>query len=133
MSDIKKTKENLHTWNDDYSKSIRMNVGRAIRKRRLEIGLEAKQFASELGFSQEQLQKYEKGTNSLRIEKMWKFCELLRKPLLYFVEDVPSYNDELNTPDKRIRKLMHMFDALDDKGQMFIMGVCQNAFDHRRI
>ena len=47
--------------------------------------------AKKLGVTFQQIQKYEKGTNSISSLKLWKFCELTETDLMWFFEPFKNH------------------------------------------
>lgn len=63
-------------------------IGARIRARRVELGLSMDNLAGKLGVTHQQIQKYEKGTNSIRPSAMKEVAEALGVPLSYLYENV---------------------------------------------
>lgn len=64
------------------------NLGRRIRNARISKGMTLPQLASKLDITHQQLQKYEQGTNQLRINMLLRVCKVLKKETEYFLKDL---------------------------------------------
>ncbi len=70
------------------AKDYKKDVGEAIRKYRLSAGMSQMALAEKIGISYQQLQKYEKGTNSISLYRLKQICESLKIPVSYILEDL---------------------------------------------
>jgi len=67
---------------------IDVHVGERVRARRLLAGLSQDAFASKLGVTFQQVQKYEKGANRISASRLYKMASILNVPVDYFFEDI---------------------------------------------
>lgn len=65
--------------------SIQTRIGRRIREQRRLIPLTLNEMARKIGVSYQQLQKYEKGTNSISSARLVRISKILRIPITAFV------------------------------------------------
>ena len=71
----------------DNDNRFREVVGLKMRQRRLDLGLTQTKVSRMLNVTFQQIQKYEKGFNSLSLINLVKFCELTDTDQLWFTED----------------------------------------------
>src|ERR1700759_3096624 len=62
-------------------------VGRKLRERRLELALSQENLGKAIGVSCQQIQKYEKGKNSMTATRLCEFAKLLRVTVSYFFDE----------------------------------------------
>ena len=73
--------------NNEGSMSIfNVHLGRKLRDRRLSLGLTQTKVGDALGFSFQQIQKYEKGINGVTSEKLLDLANVLQVPINFFYE-----------------------------------------------
>ena len=73
--------------NNEGSMSIfNVHLGRKLRDRRLSLGLTQTKVGDALGFSFQQIQKYEKGLNGVTSEKLLDLANVLQVPINFFYE-----------------------------------------------
>ena len=73
--------------NNEGSMSIfNVHLGRKLRDRRLSLGLTQTKVVDALGFSFQQIQKYEKGLNGVTSEKLLDLANVLQVPINFFYE-----------------------------------------------
>ena len=73
--------------NNEGSMSIfNVHLGRKLRDRRLSLGLTQTKVGNALGFSFQQIQKYEKGLNGVTSEKLLDLANVLQVPINFFYE-----------------------------------------------
>lgn len=70
------------------------HVGGKILSLRLAYGLSRTQLAKKLDVTQQQLQKYEKGTNRISASRLVVIAKALSKDISYFYEGLESANSE---------------------------------------
>jgi transcriptional regulator with XRE-family HTH domain len=64
-------------------------IGKRIRLRRTTIGLSQAALASMIGVTFQQVQKYERGSNSITAHRLVQLAQLLEVPATYFLNDIP--------------------------------------------
>ncbi|NBB69503.1 MAG: helix-turn-helix domain-containing protein [Alphaproteobacteria bacterium] len=69
-------------------------IGERIRRRRVELGLTQEQLACRLGLSYQQIQKYERGTNSISASRLYALARRLDVAPGYFFADLDIPKDE---------------------------------------
>lgn len=67
---------------------IDVHVGDRIRRRRTLLGLSQEQFASLLGITFQQVQKYERGMNRIGASRLWDVAKVLDTEISYFYEEM---------------------------------------------
>ena len=70
----------------DNDKIFRSVMGMKMRQRRLDLGFTQTKISRMLQVTFQQIQKYEKGTNSISSLKLLKFCELTDTDMKWFFE-----------------------------------------------
>ncbi|MBN8530487.1 MAG: response regulator [Alphaproteobacteria bacterium] len=73
---------------DAPSKVVYSYIGQRIKERRKLLRLNQKQLAVLMGFSYQQIQKYESGINQLSVSKLLHFARFLNVPPAYFYEGI---------------------------------------------
>jgi transcriptional regulator with XRE-family HTH domain len=72
-----------------------VHLGRKIRDRRLSLGLTQTKVGNALGFSFQQIQKYEKGLNGVTSEKLLDLANVLQVPINFFYEGYDKNGKEI--------------------------------------
>ncbi|GAB4572706.1 MAG: helix-turn-helix transcriptional regulator [Rhodothalassiaceae bacterium] len=67
---------------------IDVHVGERVRARRLLAGMSQDAFASKLGITFQQVQKYEKGTNRISASRLYRMAKILNTPISYFFAEM---------------------------------------------
>lgn len=67
-------------------KTINTIIGKKIRNRRIAIGMSQDSLAKQIGITFQQIQKYEVGTNSLSVYRLYELCKPLKITPSYFLE-----------------------------------------------
>ncbi|PHM48859.1 helix-turn-helix domain-containing protein [Xenorhabdus miraniensis] len=76
-------------------------VGRRIQTKRKELGITATALAKQLSISQQQLSRYERGTNRINIDHLVVISTILDTPIEWFFEDCfPKHKKEDNSVNK---------------------------------
>lgn len=73
-------------------------MGRRLRERRQAVGLSQQQLANSLGLSFQQVQKYERGKNSLSSERLMLIAQALGVPVTFFFDGLEGTSG-LSKPD----------------------------------
>ncbi len=66
------------------------HVGSRVRMRRMMLGMSQEKLGDALGLTFQQVQKYEKGTNRIGASRLQQISDILRVPVSFFFEGVPS-------------------------------------------
>jgi transcriptional regulator with XRE-family HTH domain len=90
-------------------KNINVHIGNRLRMRRTTLGLSQTAIANEVGIAPQQVQKYEKGTNSMNAERLVEFAGFLKVPVAYFFD---GFDD--GKPNSRSKKRFDI--AANDSG-----------------
>lgn len=99
---------------------FRKNLGETLKRYRLASKMSQMVLAEKIGISYQQLQKYEKGINSVSIYRLQQICEALKIPISRFLagsepekiaEDINEYG--LNKEEKILLNLYRKIDNKD--------------------
>ena len=85
-------------------RQFNISVGQKIKKRRLELKKTQSWLAKKIGVTFQQIQKYEKGTNKVPIDKLIMIAERTRRDILWFFphDKRPIGTAYLGTPTEEI-------------------------------
>lgn len=75
-------------------------VGNRIQVKRKEQGVTATALAKQIGLSQQQLSRYERGTNRINLTHLVKIAGLLNTPIAWFFEDCQPKKKEVGAVNK---------------------------------
>jgi transcriptional regulator with XRE-family HTH domain len=70
------------------------HVGGRVRLRRMLLGISQEKLGEQLGLTFQQIQKYEKGVNRISASRLFDLAQVLRVPVQYFYEELPSALDK---------------------------------------
>lgn len=73
---------------------INITIGNRMRIARIELGMSQSDVAKPFGISHQQIQKYEKGMDSISANKLLHFAKFTKKPVAYFF-DIEEINDNV--------------------------------------
>ena len=105
---------------DDYSKRVNEHAGKVLRARRNNMGKAQKLIAEKATITFQQLQKYEKGTNSMPFPRLCQLAETLGLSLGDFDPNTPAQNASLPM------SLAKNFNKLTEEGQNSVMGLVRS-------
>ncbi|MGS0627049.1 MULTISPECIES: helix-turn-helix domain-containing protein [Photorhabdus] len=71
-------------------------VGKRIQKRRKELGMTAVKLAGQIGISQQQLSRYERGINRIDLSHLVQIASILDTPINWFFLDCCSPATKIN-------------------------------------
>ncbi|OCQ53796.1 anaerobic benzoate catabolism transcriptional regulator [Photorhabdus australis subsp. thailandensis] len=71
-------------------------VGKRIQKRRKELGMTAVKLAGQIGISQQQLSRYERGINRIDLSHLVQIASILDTPINWFFLDCYSPATKMN-------------------------------------
>ncbi|KOY63563.1 MULTISPECIES: helix-turn-helix domain-containing protein [Photorhabdus] len=71
-------------------------VGKRIQKRRKELGMTAVKLAGQIGISQQQLSRYERGINRINLSHLVQIASILDTPINWFFLDCCSPVTKIN-------------------------------------
>lgn len=81
-------------------------IGKRIQQRRKEMNLTAENLAEQIGVSQQQFSRYERGTTKINVSHLVRIAVILDTPISWFFSD--SYATDLNfSAQKHSVPLMH--------------------------
>lgn len=86
---------------------VDVQVGRNVRKRRIELGLSQTELAEACGITFQQVQKYENGANRVSASRLWQFAAVLGLEVAAFFDGLgkPTARAKLPLPDAAARKI----------------------------
>lgn len=76
---------------------IDIHVGNRVRMRRMMLNMSQEKLGETCKISFQQIQKYEKGTNRISASRLHHFATVLKVPVAFFFEGLPSTDDPENT------------------------------------
>jgi len=88
------------------ARSVDIHVGRRIRDRRSEQGLNQKEVARALGVTFQQVQKYESGTNRVSASRLFDLSQILEVQIQHFFEGLENQQRNHQQSPKNIAHLM---------------------------
>lgn len=105
-------------------------MGKKIRERRVEFGLSQEELGEKLGISYQQVQKYEKGTSQLTVDKLQKIAHILDVRTDYFLKDMPLLVSETPAPYKGLSSeekslLKHYRNITDSSARLALLRLIQ--------
>jgi CheY-like chemotaxis protein/DNA-binding XRE family transcriptional regulator len=77
-------------------------IGQRIKERRKLLKMNQTQLAQMMGFSYQQMQKYENGSSEVSVSKLLQFAKILNVPPEYFYEGAPTSDEIGETIDSNI-------------------------------
>ncbi len=95
-------------------------AGRQLKARRLQLGLSQQTLGERLGVSFQQIQKYENGSNQLRVSQMAKLCKVLDVPVAFFFdqpEEEPAAPPATDARDGEVLELVRAYGRIADGPQ----------------
>lgn len=91
---------------------IDKKVGAILRARRIEVGMTQEAVAKAVGVTFQQVQKYEKGANSMNSGRLVDFSKALNMPVARFFGEQPYVSN--NASDREGLEMMKAFNAIPD-------------------
>ena len=98
------------TSNEGRMSIFNVHLGRKLRDRRLSLGLTQTKVGDALGFSFQQIQKYEKGINGVTSEKLLDLANVLQVPINFFYEGYDKYFPEVTSTTLAVNKFKKEFE-----------------------
>lgn len=77
-------------------------IGKRIQKRRKEMGLTAENLAEQIGVSQQQFSRYERGTTKINLTHLVNIAVILNTPISWFFADSKSENLTFSTENSPV-------------------------------
>ncbi|OTA17461.1 Repressor of flagellae, MrxJ [Xenorhabdus vietnamensis] len=85
---------------------VNLLVGQRIQTKRKELGITATALAKQIGISQQQLSRYERGTNRINLAHLVVIAKILDTPIDWFFEDC---KESKNKGDGTVNKLTDQY------------------------
>ena len=98
------------TSNEGRMSIFNVHLGRKLRDRRLSLGLTQTKVGDALGFSFQQIQKYEKGLNGVTSEKLLDLANVLQVPINFFYEGYDKYFPDVTSTTLAVNKFKKEFE-----------------------
>ena len=86
----------------EIDQTINLYVGARLRLRRKILGYSQARLGNEIGLTFQQIQKYEKGTSSIRTTRLWSLAEALTVPVSYFFDGMKDLKFSVKPADQPI-------------------------------
>ena len=107
------------------------HLGSKLRLKRLSLGLTQTKVAQAINVTFQQIQKYEKGTNGISSLRIMQLANFLKVPIVFFFEDLPTYEQESIDSDKIVDLnysfLAKLFSTLSEVQKEKIFQVLRNT------
>ncbi|MDX2102119.1 MAG: helix-turn-helix transcriptional regulator [Alphaproteobacteria bacterium] len=98
---------------EDLPEPVDLVIGKALRKRRMQMGYSQGDLGVKVKLGFQQVRKYERGESSISVPKLLQFCETLQVPIGYFFKDLGHSTAPLPTLTGRdAAEMQQLFDAL---------------------
>lgn len=92
--------------------NINIHIGQVIHTYRKLQKLTLSELAEQMGLSYQQLQKYEKGTNKISADKIFRLSQILKiNPVEFF----PGHTQVLAKQDKEQQEISFLISSLEDR------------------
>lgn len=88
------------------------HVGARVRMRRMMLGLSQEKLGDALGLTFQQVQKYEKGTNRIGASRLQQLSDILKVPVAFFFEGLPTNNMATDTGVQSLQQHLATTDGL---------------------
>lgn len=92
--------------NTEFLNKVNKNIGHKVKERRIALGMSRVYFASAIGVTHQQVQKYETGANRISVARMLLIARALRTGYDHFINDVM-----LTTPSPTTRSTKRLIIA----------------------
>jgi transcriptional regulator with XRE-family HTH domain len=107
-------------------------VGARIRERRTDLGLSSRQFAEKIGVSNQQLNNYERGINSISAGQLYEMACVLKTPIDHFYEGFgDNKRRQLSSKQGKLLDIAHHLDAIHDAKHLEAIGHVARALAGR--
>ncbi|PJG82846.1 helix-turn-helix domain-containing protein [Caviibacterium pharyngocola] len=98
-------------------------IGKRIQKKRLEWGLSADKLSEYIGISQQQLSRYERGTNKINVSHLISIAAYLETPIEWFFEDCLS----TKATDKELDKYWNELNLIQKQTLVSFLQAVKNS------
>ena len=109
---------------DDFERSIAMEVGAAIRARRLQAGLSQDQLSELLGVGPEAVSRMERGVVVLTIPRLVELANALACPVEAFIPKASG------SAQSGANEIARMLQPLDKKDVQFVLDILERTCSH---
>jgi transcriptional regulator with XRE-family HTH domain len=92
---------------------VDIHVGSRVRLRRIELGINQKKLAAELGLTFQQVQKYEGGANRVSASRLSAMADILSVPISYFFGDLRPDDAEISPEDRQWREYLQRPETIE--------------------
>jgi transcriptional regulator with XRE-family HTH domain len=92
------------------AQDVDRHIGARLRQRRIMLGLTQQRLAEQIGVTNQQAHKYERGTNQMPASRLYKAAQVLGVEVSYFFEELQGGGTFRATPRQRLlQELMKNF------------------------
>jgi transcriptional regulator with XRE-family HTH domain len=94
--------------------NIDYHVSTRIRERRIMLGLTQQELAQQIGVTYQQEHKYERGTDRISAERLFRIAEALGVSVDFFYEDIGEPQMSLGPRERRVLEMVRVFAEIPD-------------------
>jgi transcriptional regulator with XRE-family HTH domain len=84
------------------AQDVDRHIGARLRERRIMLGLTRQRLADQIGVTNQQAHKYERGTNQMAASRLYKAAQVLGVEVSYFFEELQSGGTFRAAPQQRL-------------------------------
>ncbi|MDC9595248.1 helix-turn-helix domain-containing protein [Xenorhabdus sp. IM139775] len=95
--------------------NVHLLVGQRIQVKRKQKGVTATALAKQINISQQQLSRYERGTNRINLTHLVRIAKILNTPIGWFFLDCEENKKEDNTVDKLVDQYIPIAETIIGK------------------
>ena len=127
----------LYELGSSMEENFNIHLGKKLRMRRLSLGLTQTKVAQAINVTFQQIQKYEKGTNGVRSNRLMQLSQFLKVPIIYFFEDYKEFKDvnssEETNDDLNYSFLSRTFSSLSRSQKDKILQILSNTSKFEKV
>jgi transcriptional regulator with XRE-family HTH domain len=102
---------------------INRHIGTRIKIRRRQLHLSQGKLSDAIGFTFQQMQKYEYGANRIGAATLYAMSAALQVPITYFFEALPAQDGTVSIPNPAGDELLHLFHQLPVEAQNHMLAL----------
>ncbi len=84
----KKYRRRSYTVGEFGPRPVDVHVGGRVKARRTLIGMSQEELGQHVGLTFQQIQKYEQGKHRIAASRLWRFSQILGRPISWFFEGI---------------------------------------------
>lgn len=100
-------------------------IGNNIRASRLKLGETQQEFAPRLGISAQQLQKYERGKDSISAGRLWELAKITKNSVSYFYNVVADILPKDRKETDRVLRLVRAWNGINDNQRHSVLDLLE--------